>query len=52
MVRLSPLDGEGRGGVRLRLPFINRTPNRIHDRSDILVQFLVSEADHAEATRG
>jgi hypothetical protein len=53
LVRLPPLGGEGwGGGILHRLQFINGPPNRIHDGTDILVQFLVSKADDLEATRG
>src|SRR5262245_16205246 len=34
------------------IQFVNCLPNRIHDRADIFVQFLVSEADDVKTTRG
>ena len=34
------------------LQFINRPPDRIHDRADVFVQLLIPVANDAEAARG
>jgi len=43
------MKSSGQNGV---IQFINCLPNRIYYRLDILIQFLVPEADDAKATRG
>jgi hypothetical protein len=54
LVRLPPLGGEGWGGGILGecLQFIDRPSDRIHDRADVFVQLLISEANDAEAACG
>ena len=53
LLLLPPLDGEGWGGVASRhFQFIQRLPNRIHDRANVFVEFLVSKTEDVEAARG